>query len=128
MRYAYPPYDFIIIGCLTYLIGFILNKVLFKSIQFNSKHYLVPYAVAFLFVSGVFYLIVKDPPLKFYVLYDNDGVYDRESQMGPNPQVAPGVVRFYFQYGLSVLFNLILIIYSLSVIARYLLNLKRKPK
>jgi hypothetical protein len=128
MRYAYPPYDFIIIGCLTYLIGFILHKTLFKRIQFNSKHYLVPYAIAFLFVSVVFYLIVKDPPLKFYVLYDNDGVYDRESQMGPNPQVAPGVVRFYVQYGLSILFDFLLAGYSLFIITRYFLSLKREAK
>jgi hypothetical protein len=127
MRYAYPPYDFIIIASLTYLIGFILNKTLFKRINFNSKYYLVPYAIAFLFVSIVFYLIIEDLPLKFYVLYDNDGVYDRESQMGPNPQVAPGVVHFYVPYGLSIVFNLLLAIYSLFIIARYYLSRKRQP-
>ena len=128
MRYAYPPYDFIIIACLTSLIGFILNKTLFKRIEFYSKHYLVPYAIAFLFVSGVFYLIVRDLPLKFYVLHDNGGVYDPKSQMGPNPQVVPGLVWFLVQYNLSILFNVLLGVFSLFIIIRYYLSQKRQPK
>lgn len=127
MRYAFPPYDFIIIASLTFLIGYIFNKIFFKNKAFKKKFVLAPYAMAFLFVSIGFAFIINELPIKLYAY--EDGVYDRQSQMGPNPQGFTGeAIKFIVVYVLSVFINLVLWGYCVLLLIRYFLSLRRKTR
>jgi hypothetical protein len=130
MRYAFPPYDFIIVGVLAFLIGYFIEKIFFKTKGLKEKFFLVPYSMAFLFVSIGFAFIVDDLPLKLYGYSGSgDGVYDPQSQMGPNPQGFTGkAIKFLVQYGLSVFINLVLCAYCLILIIRYFFSLRRRVR
>src|SRR5688572_29036915 len=125
MRYAYPPYDFIIIACLTLVIGFILRKILFK----NKRHWhaLVPYAIAFLCVSIGFSSITDQLPLKVYPY--REYVYDPQTTMGPSPQGPnANAAGFLKVFGLSLLINFLLLGCCVIVILRYFVSLKQKRR
>lgn len=124
MRYAYPPYDFIIVACLTFFAGYVLRKTLFKNKEPDKKYMVVPYAIAFIFVSIGFVLITGELPLKVYP-YD-DYVYDPDDFSGPNPQSSPEGMKNFFLYILSAFINLALLAYALFLLIRYLLILRRK--
>ena len=124
MRYAYPPYDFIIVACLTFFAGYVLRKALFKSKEPRKKYSVVPYAIAFIIVSIAFVVITNELPLKLYP-YD-DYVYDPADFSGPNPQSSGEGMLSFFLYILSVFINLALLAYALFLLIRYLLSLRRQ--
>jgi len=128
MRYAFPPYDFIIVVGLTFLIGYIIEKISFKTKPLKEKFFLVPYSIAFLFVSIGFAFIVDELPLKLYA-YEREGAYDPQSQMGPNPQGLTGkAIKFLVLYGLSVFINLVLWAYCVILLTRYFFSLRRRAR
>ena len=124
MRYAFPPYDFIIVACLTFFVGYVLRKTLFKNKEPRKKYMVVPYAIAFIFVSIAFVLITNELPLKLYP-YD-DYVYDPKDFSGPNPQSSGEGMLSFFLHILSAFINLSLLAYALFLLIRYLLGLRRK--
>lgn len=125
MRYAFPPYDFILVGSLSFLIGYILKKTLLKNKTLKRKFALLPYAIPFIFVSIAFAFIVDELPLKLYP-YD-DYVYDPKVYSGPNPQSISGEgLKIMILYILSVFINLVLWAYCLFLIARYFFSLRRR--
>ena len=124
MRYAYPPYDFIIVACLTFFVGFVLRKTLFKNREPRKNYRVVPYAIAFIFVSIAFVLITKEIPLKLYP-YD-DYVYDPKDFSGPNPQSSGEGMLTFFLYISSYFINLSLLAFALFLWIRYLLRSGRK--
>ncbi len=127
MRYTFPPYDFIIIGFLTLSIGFFIRKIFFKKETFLKVYVLVPYAIAFLCVSILFFLLMGELPLKLYPY--RDFVYDPQSQMGPNPQgLSVGALIFLIQYFLSIVLNIFLLGYALFVLIRFSLSFKREKQ
>src|SRR5687767_11585496 len=124
MRYAFPPYDFIFIACLTLLFGFILRKTLFKKIP---KYVLLPYAIAFFCVSIGFSSITDQLPLKVYPY--REYVYDPQTTMGPSPQGPnANAAGFLKVFGLSVLINFLLLGCCVIVILRYFVSLKQKRR
>ena len=126
MRYAFPPYDFIIVACLTLFAGYILRNTLFKNKELHKKHLIVPYAIAFLLVSIAFAFIAGELPLKVYP-YD-DYVYDPRDFSGPSPQSSGEGMLNFFLYILSAFINLGLLAYALFLLTRYLLSLRRESQ
>lgn len=112
MRIYYPPYDFIIIGGATLIIGYIFGKVFLKTKAKKLTRKLVPYSIAFLIVSLLFAFSIDELPLKFYV--DNDTVIDnKNTPHGPN--IGKGLIAGLI-YIVSVIFNFILWGLSLAII------------
>jgi hypothetical protein len=126
LRFAYPPYDFLILIIGTLLTGLSAKRFIFRQ-PYSSKgpDKLFPYAVVYIPISLLFAFIVDDLPFKFYgnteFVYDSKGGND----LGPQSVNKEGIVNAG-TYLLSVAFNLLLWLFCIVIIIRHFLK-KRKP-
>ena len=125
MRYAFPPYDFFIVGGVTIILGYILRKTFFKNRIFPKKYVLVPYAIAFLPIWLVSGFVFDELPLKLYPCQEI--IYDPIKSSGPSPQsISAEALKFLLLFYPSVLINLVLVGYAVSLLISYLISLRRR--
>lgn len=109
MQSLYPPYDFLFIGILTFLLSYLirlgLNKIpRYSLLTFDSSLKFPFLATSYLIISLSFAFIWNELPLKFYA----DLSYDFETQIrSEGPNIGAGLVRGFW-YRASIFLNLFL--------------------
>lgn len=125
MRFAYPPYDFLIVLTGSLLAGLIVRQLFFGPFASpKGGTLLTAVAIAYIPISISFAFVINDLPLKFYgppvVLYDPE----KSSGLGPQSVTKEGLERAG-TYLLSVAFNFIAWLFCIGTIIRHFSRRKR---
>lgn len=120
MRIYYPPYDILIIGFSTLIIGFFVKRLFKTKNKQKLLRHLLPFCIAYIFVSLTFAFVTDELPLKFYI--DTKSQFDTYTNKN-GPEIGRGLIAGLI-YLISVIFNFILWLFSLLTI--FLSIIKKK--